>query len=576
MSMRERGAKRMLVIGIDSATFDVIDPLVKGGELPNFARLLREGAAGELESVPNINSAPAWSSIVTGKNPGRHGIFYFVEDDSEHYSYQYVNASFRTAKPIWQVLSEAGKRVGVINVPISYPAEPLEGFLIAGLDAPGMDAPNFCYPPDLFPRLRRKLGEYIIEPGLPSLMKAGKIDEAVRILDTTVAQRLRYARHLMSEQEWDFFFVVFTALDAAQHFFWKYMQTGHFKVSPEERKEYGQVIFKVHKMLDDAIGELTELAGPDTRVIIVSDHGMGPTDSRNKLLPYWLESLGLLAFEDAGTKHYGSAIQRGRKVALDVLAYLYRQVDRRLSRDTKIRLARMLPRLRAATEIHIQIGKIDWSRTKAYANGKRSEMWINLRGRQSQGIVEPGREYDELCAFINEQLRAARDPVTGEPYVERVFRRDEVYEGPWVYRSPDLIVRWHRGGWIDNMRFGIRTGAEIKRIAKRYDPIFELGSGHHTLHGIIILRGEGIRPGSRIDGACVHDVAPTTLYLMGLPIPSDMDGRVLTEVIDDDLLSARSIETAAVGEMDVGERLSYTKAEEEVIGERLRNLGYVE
>ena len=128
MGLHESKANRVLMIGIDSATFDSMTPWIEEGQLPNFARLLREGAAGKLESVPNINSAPAWSSIVTGKNPGKHSIFYFVEDDSEHYSYQYLNASFRTAKPIWQILSEAGKRVGVINVPISYPAEPLNGF----------------------------------------------------------------------------------------------------------------------------------------------------------------------------------------------------------------------------------------------------------------------------------------------------------------------------------------------------------------------------------------------------------------------------------------------------------------
>jgi predicted AlkP superfamily phosphohydrolase/phosphomutase len=577
VSSHSCGADRVLVIGIDSATFDLITPWIDEGKLPNLARLVSEGAAGELESVPNRNSAPSWSSIVTGKNPGKHGIFYFVEDNPEQYAYQYINASFRAAKPIWQILSEAGKRVGVMNVPISYPAEPLNGFMLAGIDAPGTYAPNFSYPPDLFRNLYATLGEYIIEPGLPSLIKAAKRDEAVRTLYKTVSQRLHYARHLMSEQPWDLFFVVFTSLDTAQHFFWKYMQPEHFDVSLQERERFGKVILNVHQMLDDAVGQLTELAGPGTHVIVVSDHGMGATDSRNMLLPYWLQSLGLLAFEDG--ERQGSAVspRHMRREVLDLLAYLYRQVDRRLDRNAKLRLARMLPRLRAVTEVYMKTGRFDWSHTKAYADGNRDEIWINLKGRQRQGIVEPGLEYDELCSSIDEHLCTAHDPITGEPYVDQVYRREEVYSGPLVHRSPDLIIRWHRGGWIDNMRFGNRSGAEVKRAAARYDPIVELGSGHHTDHGILILWGDGIQPTSRPEGACVYDVTPTILYLMGLPVPSDMDGRVLTDVLEHELLSSRPVETTPAEETGAeGERLAYTQEDEGIIAERLRGLGYVD
>jgi hypothetical protein len=203
------------------------------------------------------------------------------------------------------------------------------------------------------------------------------------------------------------------------------------------------------------------------------------------------------------------------------LPILYRQVYRRSSRDIKLRLAQMFPKMRTALEIHMQTGMIDWSRSKAYANGKRSEIWINLKGRQPQGIVEPGREYDELCFDIDNQLRAARDPVTGEPYVERVFRREEVYKGPFVYLAPDLLVRWHRGGWIDN-------------------------------------------------------IAPTIFYLMGLPVPSDMDGRVLTEIIEPYILSSRPVRKAEVKTDATDERHIFNQEDEEIIAERLRGLGYVD
>ncbi|MBC8512315.1 MAG: alkaline phosphatase family protein [Dehalococcoidia bacterium] len=568
---------RMLVIGLDSATLDLIGPWVKAGKLPHMARLIKEGASGELESVPNMNSAPAWSSIVTGKNPGKHGIFWFVEDDPTRYGYTYVNASFRTAKPIWQLLSEAGRRVGVINVPISYPADPLNGFMLAGIDTPGVDAPGFCYPPNLYHDLHKELGKYIIEPGLPSLIKAGRIDEAVGTLYETIIQRTRYARRLIMEQSWDFFFIVYTSLDSAGHFFWKYMDPEHFKVSSEERDKYEQVIFNVYKMLDDAIGELTDMAGPDTRVMVISDHGMGPTDARDQMLPYWLESIGLLKFKAPSDNGKTQTLMNlGRRVIMDVLAHAYRQVDRRLRREAKLRLANLFPRLRNAVELHMELGKIDWPRTKAYVSAKRPEIWINLKGRQPQGIVEPGAEYDELCALIDEKLRELRDPATGEPYVERVVRREEIYSGPWVERSPDLLVCFRRGGWMDSAKLGNRTVAEIKRTIFNKDPALTLGSGHHTSRGIVLLWGEGIRPGSHTDGAHLYDIAPTLLYLMRSPIPSELDGRVLTEVIEPGFLAARPIERAMVEAEMTSERSVFSGEDEEVIAKRLRDLGYVE
>jgi predicted AlkP superfamily phosphohydrolase/phosphomutase len=236
----------------------------------------------------------------------------------------------------------------------------------------------------------------------------------------------------------------------------------------------------------------------------------------------------------------------------------------------------MFPRLRNSVEAFMETGKIDWSRTRAYANGQRAEIWINLKGRQSQGIVEPGAEHDELCAFIDEQLRSVRDPVTDEPYVECVSRREEVYSGPWVNRSPDLIVRFHRRGWIDNVKFGDRTAAEIKQAIKRQDPIVELGSGHHALQGVIFVRGKGIKPNSHTNQAHVYDVAPTLLYLMGVPIPSDMDGRVLTEIVQADFLAARPVEFVTTDTEVMAERHVFTQEDEEIIGERLRDLGYVE
>ena len=225
---------KVLVIGIDGGTLDVIRPHL--GVLPNLARFFQEGVSGSLRSVPNRNSAPAWSSMITGKNPGKHGIFWFTEPKENSYEVCYVNGSFRKEAAVWDILSAAGKRVGVINVPLTYPAGEVNGFLVAGIDTPMIGAERFTYPPSLSVEIQEQVGEYIVEPGTPSSLKAGRYEEAVERLYKTVDQRAAAAKHLMTTKEWDFFMVVFTATDSAQHFFWKYMYPEYYppaQLSPE-------------------------------------------------------------------------------------------------------------------------------------------------------------------------------------------------------------------------------------------------------------------------------------------------------------------------------------------------------
>ena len=169
---------RLLIIGLDGATFDLIRPWAAAGKLPNIARLMETGVSAPLRSVPNQNSAPAWSSYATGKNPGKHGIFYFDERIEGTYNKRYLNGGFRQGESWWMIASRYGKVVGVINVPMSFPAEPVKGVMLAGLDAPSVDSPGFGYPPELMRELQTNVGEYTIEPGLPSYMKMGRKDLA--------------------------------------------------------------------------------------------------------------------------------------------------------------------------------------------------------------------------------------------------------------------------------------------------------------------------------------------------------------------------------------------------------------
>lgn len=557
--------KKMLVIGLDGATFDLIRPWAEQGKLPNMTRLLAEGASGDLRSVPNMNSAPAWASFATGMNPGKHGIFYFDELIPGTYNKRYLNGAFRHGEALWTILSRMGKRVGIINVPMTYPAEEMNGFAIAGLDTPGIDSPGFTHPPSLAVKLASKVGDYIIEPGIPGYIKAGRRDVAVQRIFEAIEKRLAYTLYLIKRYPCDLLVVVFTATDAAQHFFWKDMDLSHPEHDPAEAQVYGDTILRVYQRMDEVVGELTSTF-PDATVMLMSDHGGGFNQRGAEYLNDWLEELGLLT----RLNDHPSVTLKG--LLTRVVEVVYRQVDKRLSREAKLRLAKLLPGVRERMEMAIAFRGIDWSATKAYAFGARDDIWINLVGREPQGVVQPGREYEELCDFIIAKLRQTKDIKTSEPVVDLVARREEVYHGERMYKAPDILIRWR----TDFVIHGLYIPDEGKNPAPvpplKPNPI----NGGHRMNGIFIMAGEGVKKGAGLRDAQIIDLAPTILYLFGLPVTEDMDGRVLSEAFEEAYLRAHPIVYRAVGARARAQEAEYSAEEARLIKERLRGLGYVE
>ncbi len=559
---------KVFVIGLDGATMDLIDPWVAEGRLPNLARLMRDGAAGRMRSVPNRNSAASWSSIATGRNPGKHGIFWFVEYKDD-YSYVFVNASFRDGTTMWRQLSDAGHPVIVMNVPMTYPAEPVNGVLIAGVDGPGLHDPRFAYPATVVEELRREVGDYTVEVGMPAHVKGGRYAQALEETHQAIDQRLAAARWLMTSRPWEFSMVVFRETDPVQHFFWKFMQPESFQVSPEEIARFGNGIRDVYEHLDTAIGQLLEVVGENVNVLVVSDHGAGPDTGKARSLQRWLEALGLLSFQSASP----NGQRKLRALALRTMLAGVHAVDKRISYRMKKRIAHTLPWLRRRTRVLMSYGNIDWTRTRAYSDGKRPDMWINLRGRQPLGQVEPGRGYDEICAFIKQKFTSARGRRDGRPVVRAVYRRDEAYHGPHVHKSPDLVVEWEKGAAPDAVVFDDGTVVGMReRIA---DPMEQLVCGGHEPDGILIMHGPDVQRGAAITGSTVVDVAPTVLYLLNEPIPDDVDGQVRREAIREDVLAARPVRVRPAEEL-VGARSGYNSTDEAEIRDRLRGLGYVE
>ncbi|MEA3336001.1 MAG: alkaline phosphatase family protein [Chloroflexota bacterium] len=559
---------RLLIIGLDGATFDLITPWISEGKLPNIARLIETGSSARLRSVPNQNSAPAWSSFATGKNPGKHGIYYFDERIEGTYNKRYLNGGFRQGESWWRLASQAGKTVGVVNVPMSYPAETVQGVILAGLDAPGLDSPNFSYPPELIQELQANVGDYIIEPGIPSYMKMGRRDLAEQAIFEAAEKRLAYVSYLMNSRSWDVFHVTFTATDAAHHFFWKDMDPTHPEHDPVEAVRFGDTIERVYRRMDGIVGELSSLA-PDAAIMLMSDHGGGFNQRGAEYLNDWLASIGLLHYVDEAGLETG-LVQKIEQLAMMPLRWGYDLVDRNLSRDAKLKLVKLLPGVRERMEMAMTFGNIDWSRTRAYAYGARDDLWINLEGREPGGIVPPS-QYQALRDEIIEKLHASRDLQDHEPVLKQAIRREAVYHGPNLHKSPDILIRWQETRVI--------RGIYLPQAGQAPPPVRplspNLNNGGHRLHGIFVLSGPGIHPDSQFQEGILWDLAPTILHYLGLQVPDDMDGRVLAEAFQEDWLAEHPVHFAQ-GTGETGSGTDYDSGQQLLIDERLRGLGYVQ
>lgn len=567
---------KVFVFGLDGATFDLILPWAAEGKLPHFSRLLAEGSWAPLESVPNMRSAAAWTSFMTGKNPGKHGIFEFFEPIPGTYGLSFIHGGMREGKSLWAILSEKGKRVGVINVPMTYPAEEVNGFLIAGLDAPSPESPDFCYPTELSRELHARFGAYILEPGLTGCLFGGRPDLAVRKLHEELTQKEEITIYLMQKYQWDFFMVVFRSLDAVQHCFWKYMDPLHLHHYQAEAKRYGSVILEAYQKIDKTLGTIRAALDEDTVLIVMSDHGFGRKHPASNQLNSWLANQGFLHYlDDRGPR---SAL---RHLLTSLFGYTYKLLVRTTPRTVKQRLARRFPQLRNRLQSRLCLANIDWSRTKAYSDTLFPNIRVNLEGREPKGIVKPGEGYYQLIDEIRQELVECRDPVSGRQIVDRVFHRDELYTGPFVEKAPDLLIRWKE----DEEIHGIASadGAMDSAVPEESGPLVpgedpNVISGDHRLNGVLLMAGKPIRRGVQLSQARLIDLAPTILHLLKLPIPSAMDGCVLTEVFKEEIISTdapfRTNEVLESSDRQAEE--GYSVEEEKAIAKRLRDLGYID
>jgi len=507
----------LLVIGLDGATLDLVEPWAAAGRLPTLARLLAQGTFGALRSTLPAATFPAWTSLVTGVNPGRHGVLDFTERVPGTYRLRFVNGGRRRAPALWSRLAQADRRTAVLTVPATYPPEPIPGVMVSGFDSPLATAidGSFVHPPGFYDEIREVVGrvpfadfqEVFTGPGWHA-------DALARLLDG-VRRRSELASLLLRREPWDALMVVFGESDTVAHHFWRF----HDQRSPRHApSEHAGAILRVYEALDAAIAQMLALA-PDATVAIVSDHGSGGASDRVVHLNRRLAECGMLAFRDGG---------QGLARALRTVAL--RTVPVRLQGA----LLRRLPAAAGRLEGQARFGGIDWASTVAYSEelDYHPHVWLNLQGREPQGIVEPDA-YELVRSRVAGALRDWMHD--GRRVVQRVWRREELHHGPFVGGVPDLLLELAEiDGYTPSCLRSDGPGPSLRRLEPA---AFGSGKGSgmngaHRRDGMFVLAGPGVRRAGRVARAEIVDVLPTLLTLAGLPVPLGLDGRPIAAALE--------------------------------------------
>jgi predicted AlkP superfamily phosphohydrolase/phosphomutase len=551
----------ILIVGLDGATFDLAGPWIADGTLPHLGRLMRSGAHGRLQSTTPPATFPSWTSFMTGVNPGRHGVFDFTCREPGTYRVRFVNGSSRKAATIWEILSQAGRRVCVLGVPGTYPPEPVNGCMISGFDTPvttRSDA-SFVYPAALAADIEA-LGGFPFADFQEFSIGAGWHARALESMLVAITRKQKLAESLARRERWDCLMLLFGESDTVAHHFWAF----HDRRSPRYRGDAGRLtdaVRTVYAALDAALGRLMDVVQPD-HVLVVSDHGFGGAGDSAVFLNRFLAQQGFLRWLPGGGM--GPAMRTLRQLAV-----------RMIPEHWQARLFRLAGgRLASAIESRVRFGGIDWAQTRAASEELNyfPSIWLNVAGRDPHGIV-PADQYDRVCAELRERLLAWRDPIHGGRVVRSVRRRDAVYRGPWVTAAPDLLLELETPGGYSHVCLSSagRGGDSVIRIA----PSDLVGgklrgmSGSHRSDGLFVLAGDRVTVGELAECG-IADMAPTILALCDVAIPDDWDGRLLSCVTG----------AAQHGPSPVdGARRPwqpYSMGEEACLEQRLVRLGYLE
>ncbi len=506
---------KVVVFGIDGGSLKLIEEWKD--VLPNLRHIMEEGSYGELESTIPPVTCPAWPCMFTGKNPGKLGMYGFTTiRPNQQYELGIHNSVDYHSASLWKILNDYGKEVGLLNVPMTFPPHKVNSFMVCGIGSPETRKSNYTYPPSLKNVLDKLVSGYEVFPPVAA-PAVGREERYLKALSEMLDKRVKAAIYLMHHFSWDLFVCVFYALDQVQHNFWHHMDENH---PWHHTTKYQNAIRDFYQKVDDAIGVLLKEIPSGTNILVVSDHGFGGMHGAFAV-NRWLEDNQFLKFRGQVRKNkVNTILYRTRKLLLTYIDIgLLRFILRVLPKPLVGKLAILNEQRNRLSEVY---KGIDWSQTKAYGLGSVGMISVNLKGREPEGIVEPGEEYEKIRSDIISRLKKLVNSQTGEASLIKVFKREEVYHGQYTSQASDILFS------IDKYPQVITVEGQSQWVDLSQSE-YPRWVGWHVPQGVFMAYGPDINRG-RLSDLKIYDITPTILHMLGLPVPDDMDGRVLTEI----------------------------------------------
>jgi predicted AlkP superfamily phosphohydrolase/phosphomutase len=500
-----------IVLGLDGANWALLEPWLDDGRLPNIATLREQGVWTDMESCLPPVTCPNWRCYSTGKNPGKLGVFWWETIDTEQRTLTTPDSrSFKSAN-YWDYLNEAGLSAGIMNLPMTYPPFDIKEYMIAG--GPGSEQDDYTRPPELGNRLDAH--GYQLHPDTPVTAKEDRqaADELVDLIE----QRLITFREQLEDEDVDVAHCTVFYINVLQHFFWR-----------------GEPTSRAWEIIDDQIGAIRE-EHPDATLLLMSDHGCKDVDTVF-YINSWLKEQSYLVTETEAAdvfSRYGINKKRISKLAHKLGVH---SLVTRLAPDT---VTDQIPEDEEGFKREQKLEKVDWGRSAAVASGQGLVYVIDDDPQTIKNLV------NDLKALENE---------SGEPVARKVMRREDAYDGPYVEDAPEVVF---------DQRPGVHTSGAIGS-----NPVFaDVGhwEAENVRTGLFLADGPAVEP-TCLDGpVSITDIAPTVLHSVDCPVPTDLDGGVLS------LFGGRPVETR--------KPISYQETggtSDGEVQERLQNLGYLE
>jgi predicted AlkP superfamily phosphohydrolase/phosphomutase len=513
---------KVLAIGLDAAEPALIEKWMKEGYLKNLSKLHSKGSYGRLSSSADWLVGSTWPTFSTGTLPGEHGFYHYLQWRSDKMVYERPNPKWISADPFWRQIGESCKVIAV-DIPLTFPPASFNGIEISGWASHDRIYPTSSFPKEKIDWVIKNYGKPPISDEVGGLQE---ITELLKLKDELIYSNLKESElisALLKNEEWNLFLCCLTSTHRGGHKFWDVTNIkGDY--SNEQELQFKNSLREIYQSCDDAIGNILAAINDDVTVLIFSLHGMGANMTlSDKILPQMISNI-----------LYGK-----KKDTDEVKVNLIKKIRNFIPLELRSNVRKLLPYwLQDKMTAYWRMGKINYSTTKALSlvADHQGYIRINLKGREKEGIVNEGDEYEKLCQTIIEGINSFKDEDTSESVIESIERTNTLFNrGKGFQNLPDILVKWKFKPSASLRKVKSPIYGEIEWPLPGKNP--DGRSGNHRPEGFLLTSGETnsfrIKSGVHLNDRHIIDLAPTILHILGVKKPVEFEGKAIREILEE-------------------------------------------